>query len=98
MKNHTGAQAGIEFSQNRQFHFGVHFKSILGPNMGSKRVPNRIINPESIRNALDRHLGRSWAHPGGSRPAQGDGPGATIEIDKMRAGPTLPIWGPGTPP
>ena len=53
--------------------------------MGSKRVPNRIINPESIRKALDRHLGRSWAHPGGSRPAQGDGPGATIEIGKMRA-------------
>jgi len=54
--------------------------------MGSKRVPNRIINAESIRKALDRHLGRSWALPGGSIPAQGDDPGATGEVDKTQAG------------
>ena len=37
---------------------GSIFKSILGLKMGSKRAPNRIINAEGVRKALDRHLRR----------------------------------------
>ena len=31
---------------------------ILGSKVGSKQVPNRIINAEGVRKALDTHLGR----------------------------------------
>ena len=27
IKNHTGAEAGTQFSQNRRFHFGVNFRT-----------------------------------------------------------------------
>ena len=37
---------------------GSIFKSILGLKIGSKRAPNRIINAEIVRKALDRHLRR----------------------------------------
>ena len=30
IKNHTGAEAGTQFSQNRRFHFGVHFWAHFG--------------------------------------------------------------------
>ena len=32
--------------------------SVLAPKMGSKWVPNRIIDAEGVGKPLDRHLGR----------------------------------------
>ena len=34
IKNHTGAEAGTQFSQNRRFHFGVHFRAHFGSQNG----------------------------------------------------------------
>ena len=34
IKNHTGAEAGTQFSQNRRFHFGINFRVHFGSPFG----------------------------------------------------------------
>ena len=73
--------------------------------MGSKWVPNRIIDAEGVGKPLDRYLGRYDSALEGILAAPGRilaaiyGPfGRTRVIEKHQPAPAPPVWGVGTPP